>query len=122
MKDVELFSGSAASVSAVHIVDRYLALMPADGKKDPLEWWNEQPPEYDGLRIIARRYLSVPASSTKSESVFSAAGRTITQYRARLHGETAASLLMIRENMHLLPEGDIVTSSGPTPLTDSEED
>ncbi len=112
MEGLEQFSGSASSASsALNPVDLYALIPAADLKTDPMDWWRTRTVDLDPVRIIAYRYASVPAASTKSETVFSAAGRTITQYRAKLSGNIASALIMIRENIDLLPEGKLIRES-----------
>ena len=58
-----------------------------------LEWWRDAASRYPKLSLVARKILAVPASSSASESVFSVAGRTITDLRSNLAPETLTSLL-----------------------------
>src|SRR4051794_11065543 len=53
-----------------------------------IQWWKEKSSQYPRLSMLARKYLAVPATSGASESVFSKAGRTITDLRSNLCPET----------------------------------
>ena len=51
------------------------------------------------LAALAIKYLAVPATSAPSERVFSTAGLTIANARARLLPETAAELVFLHDAM-----------------------
>ena len=51
---------------------------------DPLQWWKVRATQYRLLSQLARKYISVPATSVKSEEIFSTAGNILTQKRNRL--------------------------------------
>ena len=63
-----------------------------------LEWWRDAASRYPKLSLVARKVLAVPVSSSASESVFSVAGRTITDLRSNLAPETLNSLLFLCYN------------------------
>jgi hypothetical protein len=48
---------------------------------------------------LAKKYLAFPATSAPSERVFSTAGFTIANARARLLPETAAELVFLHDAM-----------------------
>jgi hypothetical protein len=72
-----------------------------DGKKKgyncPLTWWKLNEHRYPLLATLARRTLCIPATSAPSERIFSSAGLTITNLRARLTGDNAAMLIFLRD-------------------------
>ncbi len=41
---------------------------------DPLNWWHINEKRYSVLAVMAKYYLSIPATSSPSERVFSKAG------------------------------------------------
>ncbi|XP_055055329.2 uncharacterized protein [Misgurnus anguillicaudatus] len=55
---------------------------------DVLGWWKINKPSYPKLAKLARSVLCIPASSSSSERVFSAAGRTISERRTALKPST----------------------------------
>jgi len=50
------------------------------------------------LATVARRVLSIPASSAASERAFSAPGLTVSQRRTSLDAETINNILLIHSN------------------------
>jgi hypothetical protein len=63
-----------------------------------LNWWKEKSSRFPRLSSVARKFMAIPASSAASESVFSTAGRTITDLRSRLNPETVSHLMFINWN------------------------
>jgi hypothetical protein len=63
---------------------------------DPLSWWSENQKRFPILSRMARDYLAIPATSAPSERLFSQAGRTISEQRNRLKGDTACALLCLK--------------------------
>jgi hypothetical protein len=64
---------------------------------NPLLWWKKNERKYPHLAAVARRYLCVPATSAPSERVFSSAGLTIANDRARMIPENAANLVFLHD-------------------------
>jgi hypothetical protein len=71
---------------------------------NPLQIWAGMRPGFEGLRCLAYRFLSAPASSVASEAVFSKAGRLREPRRNRLNGDTMETLILIKANAQLLPD------------------
>ena len=67
---------------------------------DPLKWWNDNKHSFPYLSSLAKRVLYIPATSAPSERVFSGAGLTISNDKARLLPEQADELIFMR-NMYL---------------------
>ena len=73
-----------------------------DRHQSPLLWWRKNSGTYPRLAILARKYLSAPASSVYSEILFSTAGNVYEDKRSRLlpvHGEM---LTFLNRNLPLL--------------------
>ena len=64
---------------------------------DILNWWHEHKLTYPILSIMARDIMSVPASTTSSESTFSLSGRILEDRRRRLNSETVEMLVCIKD-------------------------
>lgn len=56
-------------------------------EENPLKWWKENEVRFPILAMLAKSYLSVPATSTPSERLFSVAGNIVTKKRASLTSE-----------------------------------
>jgi hypothetical protein len=80
-------------------VSRYLNEVRVDPTTDVLQWWKSNAHRYPVLSKMARDVLAMPASSVASEAAFSASGRVITDYRARLNPKTVSVLLELESWM-----------------------
>lgn len=69
-----------------------------------LMYWNDNKLLYPTLYQIAKRVLSIPATNTSIERLFSDSGNTITNRRTRLQTSKVNQLLFIRRNVSLLRE------------------
>jgi hypothetical protein len=69
---------------------------------NPLLWWKRNRGEYKYLSQLARRVLCVQATSAPTERLFSVAGMTITNLRARLQPELAEEILFIHANWDIV--------------------
>ena len=68
-------------------------------KKDPLEWWKMHEVRYPRVSLMARKFLAVPASSVASESSFSGARQTVTDFRHSLDEESVTFLQCMKSWM-----------------------
>lgn len=68
---------------------------------NPLNWWRDNGNRYPNISKIAKKYLTIPATSVPSERVFSTAGDIITAERSRLSPENASILIFLSENKSL---------------------
>jgi hypothetical protein len=81
--------------------DLYLYLeeemVPVGVDLDLLQYWKTFSPKYPILAWMAREVLAVPASTVASESAFSSAEKTISDYRSRLGSDTIEALVCLQD-------------------------
>ena len=65
---------------------------------DVLKWWKNHERSLPLLSKFAKKILAIPASSSKSERVFSTGGNFVTAKRTRLNPSKVQSLIVIKEN------------------------
>lgn len=80
-------------------VRRYLQEETLDTHSDPLVWWRSNHARYPLLSKVARKYMTICATTVPSERVFSAAGNTVTPFRAALKPEKVNMLVFLSTNM-----------------------
>eukprot|EP01103_Thecamoeba_quadrilineata_P000003 TRINITY_DN0_c0_g1_i3.p1 TRINITY_DN0_c0_g1~~TRINITY_DN0_c0_g1_i3.p1 ORF type:complete len:638 (+),score=44.70 TRINITY_DN0_c0_g1_i3:46-1959(+) len=66
-----------------------------------LDWWKENQSKYSCLAILARRYLSIPSTSTPSECNWSTAGDVLTKKRSLIKSHRLNQILFLNKNMHI---------------------
>lgn len=93
---------AAANVSSRTETSMYLQESPVKKNCNIYDWWKEKERKYPKLAIIARRYLSIPATSTPSERVFSTAGNIVSSKRSCLLPENVNILIFLSENKSLV--------------------
>ncbi|CAG8470188.1 1230_t:CDS:2, partial [Cetraspora pellucida] len=79
-------------------VSQYLKYPEAKLHEDPLIWWNSRKSIFPLLALLARKYLSIPATSVPSERLFSNAGNHISSKRTRLSPELVNHMLSLKKN------------------------
>ena len=70
-----------------------------DHNMDPLQWWQLNSHRFPHLAKLARRMLSIQATSVPSERRFSAAGNVVTAKRASLSPQTVDMILFLNKNL-----------------------
>ena len=65
----------------------------------PLTFWRMRGERFPYLKLLARKYLSIPASAVPSEQIFATAGRTISERRALLSGKSVEMLVFCKKNI-----------------------
>ena len=71
-------------------------------KLDPLDWWQENKTKYPHIAVLARKWLSVPATSTPSKRVFSICGIVNTAKRSKMNGKSIENQVLIHNNQSVL--------------------
>ena len=84
--------------------DCYETCKDATKNESVLIWWRKNQYTFPILSKFARKYLSIPASSTKSERVFSTSGNVVTAKRCNLDPDLVEQLVVCHENIFLLKE------------------
>ncbi|CAF4071187.1 unnamed protein product [Rotaria sordida] len=75
-----------------------------DNNMNVLSYWNSNKSLYPNLAQIAKRVLSIPATNTSVERLFSHSGNTITNRRTCLDANKVNHLLFIKRNLRILKE------------------
>ena len=79
-------------------MERYESFTLAPKDASVLDWWKKMASALPILSEIARSVLAIPASSAKSERVFSKGGNIVTAKRTRLNPKKVEKILVIQEN------------------------
>lgn len=85
-----------------HELQRYLQCPPLAPNSSPLEWWKLKAESYPRIAVVAKKVLSVPATSTSSERAFSAGGLVACQQCAALSPSTVDAIVFLNKNMRTL--------------------
>jgi hypothetical protein len=67
-------------------------------EEQSLSWWRDHKNQFPIIAELARKWLSVTATSTPSERVFSDCGLALTAKRSRMKGNVLQDQIMIRRN------------------------
>lgn len=82
-------------------VTEYMALPAEPQGTNLLEWWAENSDRFPHLALMARQYLSVPATSASAERLFSLAGANFSDHRKNMTDEHLADLLFAKINVFM---------------------
>ena len=64
-----------------------------------MAWWKAHEEHLPVLAKVARKILAIPASSAKSERVFSTGGLVVTAKRGRLSPSKVEDLILLKQNL-----------------------
>ena len=86
LKEQKTSTGSTPSTTGIITVseklefelDHYIKSPMTDPESDPLEWWKINNIHYPLLAKIAKKYLSICATSCPSERLFSSSGKIVS--------------------------------------------
>lgn len=84
--------------SSLHQLNKYLAMEWTDSDEDCLAFWKQNRTVLDKLFLPALRALSVPASSSAVERVFSQGGIIFRPHRARMSDKLLSHLIFLKCN------------------------
>lgn len=100
-QDIMIVGESKTNITDVvhQEVARYLTSARTDTHLTLLQWWKNNGHFYPRLSLLARKYLSVPASSVPCERVFSLAGHLVNKKRARLSKDNIDLIIFLNKNM-----------------------
>ena len=90
-------------VITLEVIESELAMYRGEANlsidESPLQWWKTREKNYPTLSKLARKYIAVPATSVKSEEIFSTAGNVLTDKRNRLTPEHVNMLFFLHDNL-----------------------
>jgi hypothetical protein len=67
---------------------------------------NPHSTKYPRLSVIAKRVLTVPATSVPSEEIFSSAGLIVTRLRTKLSSEVVDQIIFLNKNKIKVPRNE----------------
>jgi len=70
---------------------------------NPFDWWQSRQEKYPTIAMLAKKYLSIPATSVSSERCFSTCGNVVTSKRTSLLTKNVNLLVFLYQNRHLIP-------------------
>lgn len=77
----------------------YFGQQPLLKTESPLSWWKSNEAKYPTVASLAKSFLCIPATSTPSERLFSAAGNIISKKRASLKPKHVDMLTFLHYNL-----------------------
>ena len=83
-------------------IDLFLNSSKIGRECDPFNWWKMNSDKFPALSKAARKYLGIPATSVRSERMFSSAHDIISEKRNRLRSHKAEMLLFLKCNLPVL--------------------
>ena len=69
---------------------------------NPFKWWSIRKTQFSNIAKLAKKYLSIPASSVPSERLFSDAGNQITAKHTCLDPTLAGKIMFMKRNSNVI--------------------
>ena len=88
-------------------VERYLVMAQIQNDQNPLKWWDVNKSQFPILAQLARKYLSIQATSGASERVFSDAGLIMSSKRTSMKENLFEALIFLKRNGNLVGVGEM---------------
>ncbi|CAG8766249.1 4725_t:CDS:1, partial [Cetraspora pellucida] len=85
-------------------VTDYLAQPQISPTHNPFSWWINNQERFPTIIKLAQKYLSIPATSTPSERLFSDAGNIMSSKRTNLKPQVFEQLLFLKRNYNLVSD------------------
>ena len=82
----------------------YIQFSKVPYEQDPLKWWSLNCTTYPFLSVLAKKYLTIQATSVASERVFSKGGLVVTDHRASLTNDHVSELVYLSMNKAHVPK------------------
>ena len=83
-------------------VEAYLNEKVCAHNTNVLEWWKLNESRFPNIAKLAKAVICIPATSTPSERLFSAAGHIVTKRRTCLSPENVDVILFLNKNLKFL--------------------
>ena len=80
-------------------IEDYIKLPLLDAESDPLQWWKVHMAVLPTMAKLAQKYLSVCASSSASERIFSCSGNIVSKKRTLLKPDKVNMLVFLAKNL-----------------------
>ena len=80
-------------------IEDYIKLPLLDAELDPIQWWKVHMAVLPTMAKLARKYLSVCASSSASERIFSCSGNIVSKKRTLLKPDKVNMLVFLAQNL-----------------------
>lgn len=98
-RDVANAVSGRSTCSGMLEVRQYIEEAPIARSSDPLMYWQKRESAFPRLSILAKKYLSLVATSVPSERVFSTAGQLISARRSRLSTNNVQKMMFMHHNI-----------------------
>ena len=97
--DTNVRQDSLSVESVSRDMELYIQDPPIERNSNPLHWWAQHASRFKTLSFLARAFLSIPATQTKSERLNSTSGLIVEDRRSNLLTEHVTELTFLHENL-----------------------